>query len=361
LASQHGLIFVRVYIVVTNFTYYQNSQSRNSQLLQSDGISAYTWDNNGNLLAKGSTNYTWDYDDRLTGISGGSVSASYVYDYQGERIKKTVGGVETGYLYQAEDIIKESSGGVVTDYLHGIGIDDPVMLDRSGAKSYYFGDGLGSIRELTDTTGTIQNNYSYGAWGELRASSATVGNSYGYTGREFAEEGMYFYRARYLDPGLGRFVSEDPMRFNGGMNFFGYVGNNPVNYIDPLGLVECKNIWEQGKEILVDRWEKVKWEGYWEALALCSFYRAAIIYNELFELSTTRYPDFRKFTIVTYTYGKYEETINWYHECRDDCGKLLSKEFLFNTRTGKMRTYIMNIGRETAYAPDYYWWQAVGK
>ena len=230
--------------IVTNYTYYQNGQSWNSQLLASDGTNSYTWDNNGNLSAKGSTNYTWDYDDRLTGISGGSVSASYAYDYHGERIKKTVGGVETGYLYQAEDIVKETSGGVVTDYLHGIGIDDPVYLDRSGAKSYYFGDGLGSVRELADVTGTLQNSYSYGAWGELRASSATVGNSYGYTGREFAEEGMYFYRARYLDPGLGRFISEDPIPVNDRLandspiepNSYAYVINNSVNFTDPEGL-----------------------------------------------------------------------------------------------------------------------------
>ncbi len=221
--------------IVTNYTYYQNSQSRNSQLLASDGTNSYTWDNNGNLLTKGSTNYTWDYDDRMTGISGGSVSASYAYDYQGERIKKTVGGVETGYLYQAEDMIKETSGGTVTNYLHGIGIDDPVYLDRSGAKSYYFGDGLGSIREMTDATGTVQNSYSYGAWGELRASSTTVANSYAYTGREFAEEGLYFYRARYMNPGLGRFLSKDSMELLNGLNRYSYGLLNPVNYVDSDG------------------------------------------------------------------------------------------------------------------------------
>src|SRR4030042_2234746 len=89
---------------------------------------------------------------------------------------------------------------------------------------------------MTDATGTAQNNYSYGAWGELRASSSTIANSYGYTGREFSEEGLYFYRARDMDPGLGRFVSEDPIGFEGGMNFNVYVDNNPVNWIDLMGL-----------------------------------------------------------------------------------------------------------------------------
>ena len=224
--------------VVNNYTYYQNSQSKNSQLLQSDGTNTYTWDNNGNLLAKGSTNYTWDYDNRLTGINGGSVSTTYSYNYMGDRIKKMVAGVETGYLYQAEDIVKETSGGIVTDYLHGIRIDDPVVLNRSGAKSYYFGDGLGSVRELTDAAGTVQNDYSYGAWGEIRTQNTTITNCYGYTGREFAEEGMHFYRARYLDPSLGRLVSEDPIGLYGGINLYIYVHNMPCHFIDPFGLIQ---------------------------------------------------------------------------------------------------------------------------
>jgi RHS repeat-associated protein len=146
-----------------------------------------------------------------------------------------VGGVETSYLYQAKDIIKEIWGGTTADYVHGIGVDNSVVMDRAGAKSYYFGDGLASIREMTDATGTIQNSYSYGAWGELRASSATIPNSYGYTGREFAEDGLYFYRARYLDPGVGRFWSEDPNGFKVDNNFYRYVYNNPIMFDDPFG------------------------------------------------------------------------------------------------------------------------------
>ena len=68
-----------------------------------------------------------------------------------------------------------------TDYLHGIGIDEPVMMDRAGAKYYYFRDGLGSIREMTDSGGTVQNFYNYGAWGEVRNQSGVVPNIYGYT------------------------------------------------------------------------------------------------------------------------------------------------------------------------------------
>lgn len=88
---------------------------------------------------------------------------------------------------------------------------------------------------MTDATGTGQNFYSFGAWGELLASSATVANSYGYTGREFSEEGLYFYRARYLDPGLGRFFNRYLFRLSKGRHFYSYVTNNPIKYNDPFG------------------------------------------------------------------------------------------------------------------------------
>jgi len=110
--------------IVTDYTYYQNSQSKNSQLLQSDGIYTYTWDNNGNLETKGATNYIWDYDDRLVGISSPTVDASYVYDYQGDRVRKTANGTESIYLYSGEDIVKETTGRIDTNYPHGIGIDE---------------------------------------------------------------------------------------------------------------------------------------------------------------------------------------------------------------------------------------------
>jgi RHS repeat-associated protein len=88
--------------------------------------------------------------------------------------------------------------------------------------------------------GTVQNSYTYGAWGELRAQNVTVANSYGYTGREFGEEGLYFYRARYLDPGVGRFLSEDHLKILEESSLYFYVGNNPVQYIDPSGFKKLK-------------------------------------------------------------------------------------------------------------------------
>ncbi|MEA3434830.1 MAG: RHS repeat-associated core domain-containing protein, partial [Thermodesulfobacteriota bacterium] len=78
----------------------------------------------------------------------------------------------------------------------------------------------------------------YGPFGEVIDASGTSENFLKYTGREHDEElGLYYYRARYYDPDLGRFLTEDPIGFDGGINFYAYVGNNPINFNDPEGLI----------------------------------------------------------------------------------------------------------------------------
>ncbi len=79
---------------------------------------------------------------------------------------------------------------------------------------------------------------TYDSFG-IPSDGATAGG-YAYTGREWdPETGLYYYRARYYDPKVGRFISEDPIQFDGGGNFYSYVSNDPVNLIDPLGLLGC--------------------------------------------------------------------------------------------------------------------------
>jgi len=108
---------------------------------------------------------------------------------------------------------------------------------RSGATSYYHADGLGSITSLSSSAGAIANTYTYDSFGNLTASTGSLVNSFQYTGREFdSETGLYYYRARYLDQSVGRFISEDPIRFWAGANFYSYVHNQVPNLSDPSGL-----------------------------------------------------------------------------------------------------------------------------
>ena len=135
----------------------------------------------------------------------------------------------------------DAAGAVVARFTHGPGIDEPLAMYRDDETHFYHADGLGSITSLTDDPGgEVKGRYAYDSFGNLTSSTGTLANNFRYTGREFdSETGLYYYRARYYDPEVGRFMSEDPIGFSGGINFYRYVSNNPINFIDPFGLEEC--------------------------------------------------------------------------------------------------------------------------
>ncbi len=147
----------------------------------------------------------------------------------------------TRYVYDNEDILFELDGSnnIITEYVHGPGIDEPIAMIRGGQTYYYHADALGSIIAITNSTGQVVQRYEYNSFGEITyQQDPNFVQPYTYTGREYDEEsGLYYYRARYYDPKIGRFISEDPIGLDGGdVNLFGYVGNSPVNKIDPFGL-----------------------------------------------------------------------------------------------------------------------------
>jgi len=93
---------------------------------------------------------------------------------------------------------------------------------------------LGSTTGLTDSNGVVTESASYDSFGRTISSNLTT--RYQYTGREYDEyTGLMFYRARFYDPQSGRFISEDPIGFKGGVNWYGYVKNNPIIFRDPSG------------------------------------------------------------------------------------------------------------------------------
>ena len=217
--------------------------------LTSDGTYTYTYDNNGNMITKTKiltptdvTTYTYNSENQLTQIQTTSPANTYKYAYDGlgRRIQKDLNGTLTKYVYDNEDIIAEYAGTSTTPaatYLHGPGIDEPIYMSRGGAAYYYHVDGLGSITELTNSTGAIAQTYKYDAFGNILSQTGTTTNPFTYTGREYdSESGLYYLRNRYYDPRIGRFLQEDPIGFTGGNNFYVYTKNNPVNYTDPYGL-----------------------------------------------------------------------------------------------------------------------------
>jgi RHS repeat-associated protein len=191
--------------------------------------------------ASGTTTYAWDYENRLTQVklpgSGGTVS--FTYDPLGRRVRKIAPTSTTVFAYDGANIIEEtdSSGNAVARYAMGLNIDEPLAMLRSSATHFYDADGLGSITSLTDSSGAASAAYRYDTFGNLASSTGSVMNPFRYTAREDdAETNLYYYRARYYEQRSGRFLSEDPLRFGVGTNFFVYTFNQPTQFMDPLGL-----------------------------------------------------------------------------------------------------------------------------
>jgi len=151
---------------------------------------------------------------------------------------KTVLGT-TNYLYDGDNLIEErdTAANILARYTQRLGIDQPLAEVRSGIASYYEQDALGSVTSLSNSVSSLANTYIFESFGKLTTSTGTLTNPFQYTGRDFdPETGLRFYRARFYDPLSGRFLSEDPIRFRGGINFYGYTGNSAVNGTDPSGL-----------------------------------------------------------------------------------------------------------------------------
>jgi RHS repeat-associated protein len=225
--------------------------------LTEDETFLYIYDLNGNLETKTDkvtsavTTYTYDAENRLVRIDFPDLTiAEYRYDGVGRRIEKNVASVITRYVYNKLDIVLEYDGtNVLTArYTHGPSIDEPLVMERDLDASgtfeateafFYHADGLGSVTELTDSAGVVVQAYVYDSYGQIVQQVGTLANPFTYTAREFdAESGLYFYRARYYDPEIGRFLTEDPLRFGAGdVNLYRYVFNGPITLTDPYGLL----------------------------------------------------------------------------------------------------------------------------
>ena len=153
-------------------------------------------------------------------------------------INPSITNFSTNYLYDGDNSVEavDQSGNVIARYTHSLDVDEPLAQLRSGTTTYYHADALGSITSLTNPAGAVGATYSYDGFGNLTASTGTLVNPFGFTGRDFdMESGLSFLRHRYYSPVGGRFLSEDPIGFQGGKNFYEYVRNTPANAIDPFG------------------------------------------------------------------------------------------------------------------------------
>jgi RHS repeat-associated protein len=217
-----------------------NARTNTYQVSVASGPSTFGYDANGSLTSNGTKAYEWDGQNRLARVLDSDTEvAHFAYDGFGRRAQKFAGGAIRTYVYGGEDILEErlSTGGT-TRYVHGPGIDGPLAsIDSGGTVSYYLADHLGSIVQATSSSAAVTLTRRYDAYGNLLSGSLPGG--YAFTGREWdTETNLYYYRARYYDPTIGRFLSRDRHRSLQALSVYAYVRNNPVRFVDPLGLCE---------------------------------------------------------------------------------------------------------------------------
>ena len=250
-----------------------NRQSRTSNIAAvpsqtfnydaNDRLSVDTYDANGNTLTSSGSTFTYDFENRIKSVNGGAVTI--VYDGDGNRVAKTVGGVTTRYLVDDlnptgfAQVVEEIVGGQVQrQYTYGNTlISQNQLIGGVWTASFYGFDGHGSVRMLTDKDGVVTDTFDYDAFGNLISRQGSTPNNYLYSGEQFDPDlGIYFQRARYYNQERGRFLSMDP--FAGfidepdSLHKYLYVGNDPVNLIDPSGMAEFAEFSQRVKQQVRD-------------------------------------------------------------------------------------------------------------
>jgi RHS repeat-associated protein len=212
-----------------------------------DWLSPETYDANGNTLTTGGKTFAYDSENHLMSMNGGAVTM--IYDGFGNRVSKTVGNVTTKYLVEDDvnptglpQVFEESVNGVVLrTYTYGLQrISENQVINNAWTTSFYGYDGFGSVRQLTNLSGTITDTYNYDAFGNLLSSPGPTPNNYLYRGEQYDPDlGLYYLRARYYNPATGRFLSRDPEDGNEfdvkTLHKYLYAGGDPVNASDPTG------------------------------------------------------------------------------------------------------------------------------
>jgi RHS repeat-associated protein len=228
-----------------------------NQIISNDSPRQFHFDANGNrdadyngsglgsyTTASDYREYSWDAENRLiswthyTGSATPAASSVFVYDGLGRRIaEKTNGQILRQWVWNGDEIAEERNGaGIITKRYFPQGFQR--LMD--GTKFYYVRDHLGSIWEAVDRTGTnTLARYNYDPYGRRYLVAGKDSVDFGYTGHYYhSQSGLLMTRFRMYSANDAAWLSRDPIGENGGSNLYGYAGNDPINYFDPLGLDE---------------------------------------------------------------------------------------------------------------------------
>jgi RHS repeat-associated protein len=232
--------------VVTNGTttnYTTNNLNQYTQV----GDTTYQYDANGELIAStnssGTTTYQYNALGQLVSVASPTGTTTYQYNALGQLVAENVNGTVTNLLVDPTglgNVVGQftASGSAVAQYAYGLGLVS--QTPAGGSNNYYSFDLTGNTTQLTGSTGSVLNAYSYLPFGEQFSASGSTPNPFTYVG-EFGvlsdTSGLDFMRNRWYDAGLGRFTQPDPTSLAGGdVNLYRYVRNSPLLWNDPTGL-----------------------------------------------------------------------------------------------------------------------------
>jgi RHS repeat-associated protein len=244
-----------------NVTSIDDGEAAGNEALESAGIYAYDqgtnllaeiwgldsvvfdYDDNGNTVSANNRTFVYDSSNRLNTVQENSTTiAEYVYNALSQRIKKvTQSGTKIFHYDLRGHLITETTQGgtMIAEYVY-VGDRLLAMITKPAETeivSYFHNDHLGTPQVPTNDSQTIVWKAAYTPFGGAEISIQTVENPFRLPGQYYDQEtGLHYNYFRYYDPTTGRYVTPDPIGLAGGINLWPYVGNNPLNYLDPLGL-----------------------------------------------------------------------------------------------------------------------------
>jgi RHS repeat-associated protein len=193
-------------------------------------------DNNGNLTCMTTVcpEFAYDARDHVSQAGVSVLTTNYSYDAFGRRYQLTNSNGVSTYLYDGLNPVQMSSSSGTNTYLGGLDLDDHFGQSAGGVNESYLRDPLGSTVAMTDSGGSLLDQYTYDPYGNGTVSGGSS-TQFQFAGRENDFNGVFYMRSRYYSPAIGRFISRDPAGLAGGINLYAYAGDSPTNFTDPTG------------------------------------------------------------------------------------------------------------------------------